>query len=170
MDWGSVIAALIAGGLVAIINLVDSRLKRKDKVTDDKSETAQQVENFKGETAKQIENFKEETTEQLTMFGKCIKEVQQTQQVFREAVEGLSKDTKLVIQSQKAQAYDRIRHLGMQYIKKNKVMESEYKNLLDMYSAYTDLLGKKDEFLQRVMDEVAKVRIIPDGGDYHEVS
>lgn len=62
--------------------------------------------------------------------------------------------------SSKAQAYDRIRHLAMQHIKHGEIPEDELRNLTDMYVAYQQL-GKPDEFLDRVMEEVYRLRIKP---------
>lgn len=138
------IAGIILGSsvLCEVIKLVLDRLKRKDTVNDRKDKTADQVE-----------ELRTETSEQFAQMDKRIVSVEQK-------IDTVGNTINALMLNGKAQSYDRIRHLGMVYIKAGEIGEGELRNLIEMYDAYKELGG--DGFLDRVMEEVYRLRIKPD--------
>ncbi|MEG1523820.1 MAG: hypothetical protein RR475_02210 [Clostridia bacterium] len=144
MRWYEILALFLGPiVLVELVRLVSDRLKRKDVVTDKKDDTANQIEELRTETSEQFRQVNER------MSG------------FETNLNSMSTTVVAVATFSKAQAYDRIRHLCLQYIKKNKITDKELENLMEMHRGYKKLGG--DGFLDRLMYEVNNnIRIVPD--------
>lgn len=134
---------LSSGVLVAIINQIGNyifeRRKRKDVVADKKDDTQDQ-----------LEELRTETSEQFIQVNSRIDTV-------AEKVSEVGRNTNLVMLSTKAQAYDRIRHLGLTYIKAGQISPEELDSLMEMHKAYKKLGG--NGFLDKIMEEVNNLRI-----------
>lgn len=142
MEWTTLIGAILGSAFAgAMINLIAERLRRKDTVTDRKENVEDQIEELRTETAEQFEQVNERFKGMDTKM------------------DTVAQSMTSVVLSTKAQAYDRIRHLGMAYIKAGAVTDDELRNLIEMHEAYRALGG--DGFLDKVMSEVYKLRIKP---------
>lgn len=142
MEWWQIVSVVLGSGvLVAVINLIMKRMERKDAVKDRKDDTAEQLEELRAETSEQFIQVD-------GRFRSVEKKI--------DTVAGVMSAIKL---STKTQAYDRIRCMGMQYIKAGEISDEELRNLSEMHEAYKALGG--DGFLDKVMAEVYKLRIKP---------
>jgi uncharacterized coiled-coil DUF342 family protein len=142
MEWWQIVSVVLGSGvLVAVINLIMKRMERKDAVKDRKDDTAEQLEELRAETSEQFIQVD-------GRFRSVEKKI--------DTVAGVMSAIKL---STKTQAYDRIRYMGMQYIKAGEISDEELRNLSEMHEAYKALGG--DGFLDKVMAEVYKLRIKP---------
>lgn len=143
MEWYEVLGIILGSSvLVSLVNLISERLKRKDTVSDRRNNAAEQIEELRTETSEQ--------------FGQVDRRIDGVEK----KIDTVANSTTLIMKSSKAQAYDRIRYLGMVYIKQGSVREDELHNLMEMHEAYQALGG--DGFLDRVMEEVHKLRIKPE--------
>lgn len=143
MEWLKIVGVVLGSCvLAALVNLISDRLKRKDAVSDRRDDTADQLEELRAETAEQFEQVD-------ARFG-----------ALEGKVETVSTKMDVVALSTKAQAYDRIRHLGLQHIRAGFISADELENLSEMHQAYKQLGG--DGFLDRIMAEVNTLRIKPD--------
>ena len=144
-----------SGVLVAIINQIGnyifSRRKRKDDVED------MAIEQEGLENA-QIKELKESTDSQLKSMRDDIGELNTTVTTLNKTVSAVVYQTGTIMKSQKAQSYDRIRHLGLMYIKAGEVDPEDLRVLTEMYDAYQQLPGA-DGFLVKLMSEVNNLRI-----------
>lgn len=142
MEWWQIVSVVLGSGvLVAVINLIMKRMERKDAVKDRKDDTAEQLEELRAETSEQFIQVD-------GRFRSVEKKI--------DTVAGVMSAIKL---STKTQAYDRIRYMGMQYIKAGEISDEELRNLSEMHEAYKALGG--DGFLDKVMAEVYKLQIKP---------
>jgi hypothetical protein len=144
-----------SGVLVAAINQIGnyifSRRKRKDDV-EDKAIEKEEFENT------QIKELKESTDKQLKDMREDIGALSTTVNALGTIVGTVVQQTGTIMKSQKAQAYDRIRYLGLMYIKAGEIDPEDLKVLTEMYDAYQQLPGA-DGFLIKLMTEVNSLRI-----------
>ena len=102
MEWWEIAGLILGSGVVvAIVNLASDRLRRKDTVKDRKDDTVDQIEELRAETG-----------EQFVQVERRFKAVESK-------IDAVSSSTSAIMQSAKAQAYDRIRHLGADTSKKD---------------------------------------------------
>lgn len=129
--------------LVAIINQIGNyifqRRKRKDDVAD-REESAKE----------QAEELRAETSEQFVQVDKRFDAIETQVNIISD---NTTKNTVL----SKAQAYDRVRHLGMTYIKAGQITAEELHGLMELHEAYKMLGG--NGFLDKLMEEVNNLRI-----------
>lgn len=129
--------------LVAIINQIGNyifqRRKRKDDVAD-REESAKE----------QVEELRAETSEQFVQVDKRFDAIETQVNIISD---NTTKNTVL----SKAQAYDRVRHLGMAYIKAGQITAEELHGLMELHEAYKILGG--NGFLDKLMEEVNNLRI-----------
>lgn len=151
------LAGLLLGSsvLVAVINVVGTylvaRRKRKDDIEDQTNSKAALGDN-------KIEGLKNDTNKQFDDVRKDIGTLNSTVNALGTTVSTVVTQTNSMMKSQKAQAYDRIRHLGLQYIKAGEIDSEDLRVLTEMYGAYQQLPGA-DGFLTRLMSEVNNLRI-----------
>lgn len=129
--------------LVAIINQIGNyifqRRKRKDDVAD-REESAKE----------QVEELRAETSEQFVQVDKRFDAIETQVNIISD---NTTKNTAL----SKAQAYDRVRRLGMEYIKAGQITAEELHGLMELHEAYKMLGG--NGFLDKLMEEVNNLRI-----------
>ncbi|NCB29355.1 MAG: hypothetical protein EOM63_06300 [Clostridia bacterium] len=129
--------------LVAIINQIGNyifqRRKRKDDVAD-REESAKE----------QMEELRAETSEQFVQVDKRFDAIETQVNIISD---NTTKNTAL----SKAQAYDRVRRLGMEYIKAGQITAEELHGLMELHEAYKMLGG--NGFLDKLMEEVNNLRI-----------
>lgn len=132
-----------SGVLAAIINQIGNyifqRRKRKDDVEDKKESTKEQVEELRVETSERFEQVDRRFND------------------LEHKVDVVSDNTIKNTALSKAQAYDRVRLLGMSYIKAGQVSAEELHGLMELHQAYKMLGG--NGFLDKLMEEVNNLRI-----------
>jgi hypothetical protein len=128
---------------VAIINQVGnyifSRRKRKDDIEDKDDNTKTQIDNLRTETN--------------TRFSEISTDIN----CLTDTVSEMVTRTDVIMKNSKAQAYDRIRHLGMTHIREGEISVDELRTLTELHESYKALGG--DGFLDRLMGEVNNLRI-----------
>lgn len=138
MEWWQLIAALLGtSGAVELVKFMAERKRRKDAIDDRRYDAAAQLEELRSETAEQ--------------FGQIDERIDGMER----KVDKVAEDMEAVTFTTKAQAYDRIRHLGMQYIRAGEISEEDLNALIVLHKGYKKLGG--DGFLDKVMDEVDKL-------------
>lgn len=140
----SSLSAIIVAGIKFILD----RVKRRDYVSE-KKHTVQ----------KSLDEFKQETTIQFIKIDNRF-------ETMEEKVQNINSDVGVIVKFNRAQAYDKIRLLGLQAIKRNFIAEDELQTLITIYQAYKNMHTnedqmKTDEFLDKVMAEVYNLRIKP---------
>lgn len=140
----SSLSAIIVAGIKFILD----RVKRRDYVSE-KKHTVQ----------KSLDEFKQETTIQFIKIDNRF-------ETMEEKVQNINSDVGVIVKFNRAQAYDKIRFLGLQAIKRNFIAEDELQTLITIYQAYKNMHTnedqmKTDEFLDKVMAEVYNLRIKP---------
>lgn len=121
-----------SGVLVAIINQIGNYIFGRRKRKDD-------VEDKNDDIKSQINSMREDISSLISSVSEMVAKI----------------DT--VMKNSKAQAYDRIRHLGITYIRAGEVSVEDLRTLTELHEAYKQLGG--DGFLDRVMEEVKSLRI-----------
>lgn len=143
MSWWEIVGVIFGSSvLVKILDMIADRIKRKDAKEDRRDDVSAQITKLQQE------------------YSDGINKVNDRVDGLESAVNKVSENTEIVMRSEKAFAYDRIRHCGMVYIKSGTITADELKTFVEMYEVYK-LLGE-DTFLDRVMDEVNKLRIKSD--------
>lgn len=132
-----------SGVLVAIINQLGNYIFQRRKRKDD-------VEDKKEKTEEQVEELRAETTERFVQVDRRFDDLEHKVDIISD---NANKNTAL----SKAQAYDRVRHLGMTYIKAGQINAEELHGLMELHQAYKTLGG--NGFLDKLMEEVNNLRI-----------
>lgn len=113
--------------VVALITFLASRMSRKDAIKDKEQSTEEQFEKV-NVRVKNVETKVEDMSTKIDSVGLLSK----------------------------TQAYDKIRHLAVQYINAGTISIDEYENLVDMHSAYEQLGG--NGFLDQLMEDVSHLK------------
>lgn len=160
MNTAQVIGLIFTSGVaVTVINQVGnyifSRRKRKDDV-EDAASAKKEKENT------QITELRENTDRQFKEMRENISVLSETVNTLSTTVGEVVVQGEKTMRSQKALSYDRIRHLGLQYIRAGQIDPEDLRALTVMYDAYLQLPGA-DGFLVKLMSEVGNLRIKLDG-------